>query len=148
MTDRGRASITQTRRPNFDRLGAGKNARAPARAGTGNVIRSAAVPGRIQSDDRSYDPHRSRKPDDRTLTCWGGQEWPRSCRRVGKHNGLGSAAVPGHTNPTADRAPRFDHTNPQPNIYENLKKLRISPGFQPLLSSVCVTYLGRCPRLV
>ncbi|NLH72175.1 MAG: hypothetical protein GX456_03900 [Verrucomicrobia bacterium] len=90
----------------------------------------------------------SRKPDDRTLTCWGGQEWPRSRTRRKNPTAVRSAAVLGRINPTTRLVPRFDHTNPQPNIHENLKKLRISPGFQPLLSSVCLTYLGRCPRLV
>ncbi len=41
------ASITQILRPTIHRLVAGKNARAPARAGKGNGPRSAAVPGRI-----------------------------------------------------------------------------------------------------
>jgi len=40
-------SINQIRRPNIHRLNAGKNARAPARAGKGNGAGSAAVPGRI-----------------------------------------------------------------------------------------------------
>jgi len=47
VTDHTPVSITQIRRPIFDRLGAGKNARAPARAGKGNGPGSAAVPGRI-----------------------------------------------------------------------------------------------------
>jgi len=47
MTDRASVSIKQTLSPNFDRLSAAKNGRAPARAGKGNGAGSAAVPGRI-----------------------------------------------------------------------------------------------------
>ncbi|NLH73354.1 MAG: hypothetical protein GX456_09900 [Verrucomicrobia bacterium] len=53
-TDPTPVSITQIRRPIFDRLGAGKNGRAPTRAGKSNRAGSAAVPGRIQPDDRSH----------------------------------------------------------------------------------------------
>jgi len=42
-------SIMQILRPNVHRLGAGKNARAPARGGKSNGVGSAAVPGRINT---------------------------------------------------------------------------------------------------
>ncbi|NLH72315.1 MAG: hypothetical protein GX456_04610, partial [Verrucomicrobia bacterium] len=53
MTDRAPVSIRQIRRPIFDRLGAGKNARAPARAGRSNGARERGRPRPHQSDDRS-----------------------------------------------------------------------------------------------
>ncbi|NLH72597.1 MAG: hypothetical protein GX456_06050, partial [Verrucomicrobia bacterium] len=71
----------QIGRPNMHRLGAGKNARAPARVGKGNGAGSAAVPGRIgPMTDRTT------RFDQVNLTtehapAGGGQECLRSCTR-------------------------------------------------------------------
>jgi len=76
-----------------------------------------------------------------------GEESPRSCTRWKKQRRRERGRPRPHQRD--DRScSRFDHTNPQPNIHENLKKLRISTGFQPLVSLIWPTYLGRCPRLV
>ncbi|NLH74771.1 MAG: hypothetical protein GX456_17110, partial [Verrucomicrobia bacterium] len=53
MTGRVPVSITQNRRPSVHRLGAGKNARAPARGGRSNGARERGRPWPHQSDDRS-----------------------------------------------------------------------------------------------
>ncbi|NLH74059.1 MAG: hypothetical protein GX456_13465, partial [Verrucomicrobia bacterium] len=58
MTDPAPVSVTQIRRPIIDRLGAGKNARAPAGAGKSNGARERGRPRPHQRDDRSYDPFR------------------------------------------------------------------------------------------
>jgi len=112
------------------------------------ALGSAAVPGRINpmTNLAACFNHANPVPERSPVGC--GQEWPRSCQRAGASNGSGARPSPAAFNPTTDRAPRFDHTNPQINIHENLKKLRIRTGFQPLLSLIWSTYLGRCPRLV
>ncbi len=97
-------SITQIRRPNLDRLGAAKNRRAPARAGKGNGVGSAAVPGRINTmTDRTTRFDYANPASDHS-PAGGGQEWPRSCTRW-KRQRLGSAAVLGRINTTTDPAP-------------------------------------------
>ncbi|NLH73573.1 MAG: hypothetical protein GX456_11015 [Verrucomicrobia bacterium] len=71
MTDRAPASITQTRRPIFDRLGAAKNRRAPIEA-LETATASGARPSSAAST-RWPIVHllRSRKSDARSLTGWG-----------------------------------------------------------------------------
>ncbi|NLH72633.1 MAG: hypothetical protein GX456_06235, partial [Verrucomicrobia bacterium] len=98
-------SITQTRRTNIHRLGAGKNARAPARGGQSNGIGSAAVLGRIR-------PTTGRTPASITQTRrpivdrLGAAKNRRAPARGGKGNGAGSAAVPGRINPMTELTTR------------------------------------------
>ena len=75
-------SMTQIGGPNIDRLGAAKNRRAPARAGKGNGAGSAAVLGRINvtTDPTTCFDHANPEPE--CSPAGGGQECPRSCRRV------------------------------------------------------------------
>ncbi|HOK77320.1 MAG TPA: hypothetical protein PLW35_06310 [Verrucomicrobiota bacterium] len=55
------ASITQTRRPNFDRVGAGKNARAPASAYYVSVpIPPRIVARRPSKPNQPGDPRRAK----------------------------------------------------------------------------------------
>ncbi|NLH73674.1 MAG: hypothetical protein GX456_11525 [Verrucomicrobia bacterium] len=89
----------QILRPNIHRLGAGKNARAPARAGETNGGRERGPPRPHQSDDRSYDPFRSCKSCARTFTGWGRARMPALLPALEKPTAVGSAAVPGRINP-------------------------------------------------
>ncbi|HOK78834.1 MAG TPA: hypothetical protein PLW35_14080, partial [Verrucomicrobiota bacterium] len=68
MADRAPVSVRQIRRPIFDRPGAAKNRRAPARAGKGNGARERGRPRPHQPDGRAYAPFRSRKCGVRTFT--------------------------------------------------------------------------------
>ncbi|NLH74125.1 MAG: hypothetical protein GX456_13795 [Verrucomicrobia bacterium] len=89
-----------------------ENGRAPARAGKNNGAGSAAVPGRIQPDDRSYDPLRLCKCCARLFTGWRRPRMAALLHAVEKATALGSAAVPGRINATTDLTTRFDYANP------------------------------------
>ncbi len=65
-----------------------------------------------QSDDRSYDPFRSSKPDDRTYTGWGRARMPALLYALEKPTTVGSAAVLGRISVTTDHTTRFDQANP------------------------------------
>jgi len=105
-------SFTQTRRRNVHRLGAGKNARAPARAGKGNGARSAAVAGRIipTTDPTPASFTQTRRPN------FDGRGAAKNARApansLEERPTVGSAAVPGRINPTPDLATRLNHANP------------------------------------
>jgi len=85
-------------------LGAGKNARAPARAGESNGAASAAVPGRIRptTDRAPVSITQTLRPNIHRL---GAGKNARAPARAGKNNGPRSAAVPGRINPTPDLTP-------------------------------------------
>jgi len=105
----------QILRPNFHRLGAGKNARAPANALEQTpTVGSAAVLGRINvtTDPTTRFDHTNPAPEH--SPAGGGQECPRSRQRVRTNTGVGSAAVPGRINPTTDPTTGFDRANPEP----------------------------------
>ncbi|NLH72089.1 MAG: hypothetical protein GX456_03430 [Verrucomicrobia bacterium] len=93
MTDLGPVSITQMRRPIFDLLGAAKNRRAPAGRWEQQRRWERGRLGRINptTDRRACFNHANQSPEHPPAGC--GQECPRSYRRVGGNNGVGSAAV-------------------------------------------------------
>ncbi|NLH71996.1 MAG: hypothetical protein GX456_02960 [Verrucomicrobia bacterium] len=76
------------------------------------TARERGRPRPHQPDDRSYDPFRSRKSDDRTWTCWVRARMPALPQGVGNPNGFRSAAVLGRINPMTALTTRFDHANP------------------------------------
>jgi len=78
----------QILRPNVHRLGAGKNARAPAGAlEEAPTVGSAAVLGRINvtTDPTTRFDHANPAPE--CSPAGGGQECPRSCKRVRRNTG-------------------------------------------------------------
>ncbi|NLH73940.1 MAG: hypothetical protein GX456_12870 [Verrucomicrobia bacterium] len=102
----------QILRPNVHRLGAGKNARAPARVGENTGGRERGRPRPHQRDDRSCDPFRSGKSDDRTYTGWGQARMPALLHALERTPTVGIAAVLGRINVTTDHTTRFDQANP------------------------------------
>ncbi len=94
MTDNAPVSFTQTRRPKVYLLGAGKNARAPARGGKSNGLGSAAVLGRINpmTDRTTGFGHANRTTEH--SPAGGGQECPRSCTRWKKQRRSGARPSP------------------------------------------------------
>ena len=70
MADRAPVSIRQIRRPIFDWLGAGKNARAPACAGKGNDARGARPSPAASTRRPIVHLLVSRKSGARTFTGW------------------------------------------------------------------------------
>ncbi|NLH72298.1 MAG: hypothetical protein GX456_04525 [Verrucomicrobia bacterium] len=85
-------------------------ARAPARGGKSNGVRSAAVPGRINTttDNAPVSFTQTRRPK---VYLLGAGKNARAPARGGKSNGVRSAAVPGRINPMTDRTTGFDHAN-------------------------------------
>jgi len=89
MTGRAPASITQIRRPIFDRLGAAKNRRAPIEA-LGTATAPGARPSSAASTRRPIVYLlQSRKSDDRSLTGWVRRRIAALPRGVGQSNRAG-----------------------------------------------------------
>jgi len=108
-------SFTQIWRPTVHRLGAGKNARAPAARRKPQRRRERGRPRPHQPDDRSHTRfiHANPAPEHRPAGC--GEESPRSRSTSETATAVGSAAVPGRINPTTDRTTRFIHANLAPD---------------------------------
>ncbi|NLH71674.1 MAG: hypothetical protein GX456_01315 [Verrucomicrobia bacterium] len=128
MAHRVPVSIRQIRRPICDRLGAGKNARAPARAGKGNGARERGRPRPHQPEDRGYDPFRSRKCGVRTFTGWGcpnsvsvpisaSEGYLRRLRqpRIGTRDNFQATPQSGAGTQTTSLSLYFLHLGPQPD---------------------------------
>ncbi|NLH72084.1 MAG: hypothetical protein GX456_03405, partial [Verrucomicrobia bacterium] len=62
------------------------------------------------TDRKTCFNHANPAPERSPVGC--GEESPRSYRRVGNRNGVGSAAVPGRINTMTDRKTCFNHANP------------------------------------
>ncbi|NLH75042.1 MAG: hypothetical protein GX456_18500, partial [Verrucomicrobia bacterium] len=86
-------SIPQIGPPNIHRLGAGKNARAPARAGKGNGAPERGRPRPHQRDNQPYDLFRSCKSCARMFTGWVRARMPALLHALEKATTVGSAAV-------------------------------------------------------
>jgi len=107
-------SIPEVGPPNIHWLGAAKNRRAPARAGKSNGARERGRPRPHQCDNRSYDPFRFRKSDDRTYTRWVRRRIAALLHAVEKATALGSAAVLGRIQSQPPILHLFQSTKPAP----------------------------------
>jgi len=94
--------------PNIHRLGAGKNARAPARGGKNTDGRERGRPRPHQRDNRSYDLFQFRRSGHRTYTGWGRARMPALLHAVEQTPAVGSAAVLGRINVTTDPTTCFN----------------------------------------